>query len=143
MPAWLVLIVVFATYIPPNVLAQDYHVAFEGRPLKKVESSFELTSSHNLNADESFEYSVRVVERQGKYYWASRGMRELIRSESGAYITFHAADGSGYVRVGNPMLLDLRDQLPEEQRRKEIGYVEHLLSQFSSITYFGNRAKAR
>ncbi len=139
----LVFFVVFATYIPTNATTQDYRVAFEGRPLKKVESSFELTTSRSLSADQSFEYSVRIVERQGRYYWASRGMKELTRSEGGAYITFHAVDGSGYVRVGAPMFLDLRDQLPEEQRRREIGYVEHLLSQFSSITYYGNRTKAR
>src|SRR5687767_9751177 len=106
----------------PTLHAQDHTVVFEGQPLKKVESSFQLTTSRDLSPDESFEYSVRIVERRGKYYWASRGMKELIRSESGAYITFHAVDGSGYVRTGVPFLLELRDRLPENQRVKEIGY---------------------
>jgi len=142
MPAWLVLVAVFAFYFPKSLHAQDARAIFEGRPLEKVESSFETTTSRTLNADESFVNLVRIVERQGKYYWASRGMIELIRSESGAYITFHAVNGSGYIRVGTLMLLDLRDRLPEEQRRREIGYVEHLLLQFQSVTYYGNRAKA-
>lgn len=73
MPVWLVLIAVFATHIPTSALAQDYSVVFEGRPLKKVESSFERTTTQSLSADESFEYSVRIVERQGKYYWVSSG----------------------------------------------------------------------
>jgi hypothetical protein len=120
------------------VFAQE-SVVFEGLPLKTVESSFLATLARELNDDESFQYQVRIAERNGRYYWASRGMKELIRSESGAYITYHAVDGSGYVRVGGSALLELRERLPEEQRRQEIGYVEHLLTQFASVTYYGNR----
>jgi hypothetical protein len=129
--------------VPVALSAQDYRVVFEGRPVRKVESSFEAVLPSTLSADDAFKYSVRIIERNGKYYWASRDMRELLRHEAGAYITFFAVDGSGYVRIGVPVLLDLRDQLPDEQRRKEIGYVEHLLTQFVSITYYGNRLGAR
>lgn len=119
--------------------AQDHRVVFEGRPLHKVESSFTETETADLTPEESFEYSVRIVERAGQFYWASRDMRRLTRSESGAYITFHAVNGSGYVRIYIPMMLDLRERLPLETRRREIGYVEHLLAGFTSITYYGNR----
>ena len=118
--------------------AQDV-VVFEGTPLRKVESSFLATNVSNMSADEGIKYQVRIVEHNGKYYWASRERRQLVRTESGAYITFFAVDGSGYVRVGSPMLLELRDQLSEEQRQKEVGYSEHLLLQLSSVTYYGNR----
>ena len=114
-------------------------VVFEGRPVRKVESSFLATGAVDLSGDEAFEFQVRIVERQGKFFWATRGMKELVRSESDAYITYHAIDGSGYVRVGSPFLLDLMDQLPDDQRQQEIGYVEHLLIQFASLTYYGNR----
>ena len=132
-----------ALALPTALLAQDYRVVFEGRPLRKVESSFEQVLPTTLNTDDAFKYSVRIVERQGKYYWASRDMRALLRHEAGAYITFFAVDGSGYIRIGIPMMLDLRDHLPPEQRSKEIGYVEHLVTQFASITYYGNRLGAR
>jgi hypothetical protein len=131
-----------ALFVAPVLHAQDYAVVFEGRPLIKVESSFESTESSSLDSDEAFEFAVRIVERRGKYYWATREMRELVRSESGAYITFHAVDGSGYVRVGAPLLLELRDLLPADKRRREIGYVEHLLIQYASVTYYGNRSGA-
>lgn len=137
----LVFLIVFTAFVA--AYGQDYQVVFEGRPLVKVDSSFERTTTQKLTADESFELLVRIVERQGKYYWASRGMKELVRSESGAYLTFHAIDGSGYVRVGTPMMLDLRDRMPEPQRQREIGYVEHLVIQFQSVTYYGNRATTR
>lgn len=136
-------LVVLVILLPEAGWAQDYNVVFEGRPLRKVESSFERTVPSTLNSEDAFKYAVRIVERQGKYYWASREMRELIRHEAGAYITFFAVDGSGYIRIGIPMMLDLRDQLPAEQRRKEVGYTEHLLIQFASITYYGNRLGAR
>lgn len=121
---------------------QDYHVVFEGRPIRKVESSFSATVPSTLSSEDAFKYAVRIVERNRRYYWASRDMRELQRFEAGSYITFVAVDGSGYVRIGSPMLLDLRDRLPADQRRAEIGYVEHLLIRFGSITYYGNRLGA-
>ena len=127
------------TLVPRGTAAQEVRVVFEGTPLRKVESSFAATSTRALSEDEAGEYQVRIVERNGRYYWASREMRELIRSESGAYVTYHATDGSGYIRVGIPLLLDLRDRLPADRRREEIGYVEHLLIQFGSVTYYGNR----
>ena len=100
-----VLALALMTILPTRLRAQDYTVVFEGRPLRKAESSFEETVTANLTAEESFEYSVRIVQRQGKYYWASRDMRELTRHEGGAYITFIAVDGAGYVRIGIPMML--------------------------------------
>ena len=136
-------LVVLAIVVPGVGWAQDYTLVFEGRPLRKVESSFERIVPSTLSSEDAFKYAVRIVERQGKYYWGSREMRELVRHEAGAYITFVAVDGSGYIRIGIPMMLDLRDQLPAEQRRKEIGYTEHLLIQFGSVTYYGNRLGAR
>lgn len=138
MRAILAVVVALPVLVTP-LAAQAARVVFEGFPLRKVESSFLETTARALNDDEAFEYHVRIVERNGRYYWASREMRELIRSESGAYITYHAGDGSGYIRVGTPFLLDLRDRLPQEQREREIGYVEHLLIQYGSVTYYGNR----
>ena len=126
-----------------NLSAQDYRVVFEGRPVAKVEATFEEVQRTELRADEAFKYAVRIVQRQAKYYWASRQMKRLIRHEAGAYITYVAVDGTGYVRILIPMMLAMRDQLSPEQRSQEIGYTEHLLTQFASMTYFGNRLGAR
>ena len=138
-----IVFILFMTASAQLPAQQDSQVVFEGRPLRKVESAFERTTESSLTSDDAFKYSVRILERGGKYYWASREMRELLRHEAGAYITFISPDGAGYIRVGNGLLLNLRDQLPAEQRAKEIGYVEHLLTQFASITYYGNRLGSR
>ena len=138
-----ILFLTAAIWLPFAAAAQDYSVVFEGRPLRKLEASFDGALPSTLSSDDAFKYSVRIVQRQNKYYWASRDMRELARHEAGSYITFSAIDGSGYIRIGVPMMLDMRDALPEAQRKREIGYVEHLLSQFASVTYYGNRLGAR
>lgn len=121
--------------------AQRSTTVFEGFPTKKVESAFVDTRTEALTKNQSFEYQVRVLERNGKYYWASREMRQLLRSESGPYITFHAVDGSGYIRIYQDFMYEMMKQLPEEQRKQEIGYVEHLVIQFGSVTYYGNRSR--
>jgi len=118
-------------------------VVFEGEPLKKIERSFESATEIILTPDDAFEVRVRIVERNGRFYWQSRGMRKMTRSESGAYITYSAVDGSGYVRTFIPMMMDLRRRLPEKERGQEIDYTEHLLIQLQSITYFGNRLQLR
>jgi hypothetical protein len=129
----------FLTLATTPAYSQTGRVVFEGQPLTKVSISFEGASTVRLTSDEAFKAQVRIVERNGRYFWQTRGMKELSRAESGAYITYSAVDGSGYIRVHIPMMLDLREKLPKDQRDREIGYSEHLLTQFASVTYFGNR----
>ena len=79
-----------------SVAAQDYRVVFEGRPVVRVQLAFgEDAQTTALNPDEAFKYAVRIVERVGKYYWASRDMRELIRVEAGSYVTYTDRNGAG------------------------------------------------
>ena len=105
---------------------------------KRVEITFENTVSYPLTPDKSFEYQVRILEMKGTYYWASRGMKQLVRSESGSYITFHEVDGVGYVQIYKPFMYKMIEKLPYEQRQKEIGYMEHVIQELKSITYFGD-----
>lgn len=126
--------------LPVQALAgQGERVAFEGRPVLQLQSGFLATVRRDLSEDQGFEYQVRIIERNGRYFWATRQMIELARSEGGSYTTYVALNGAGYIRVGSPLLLDLRDRLPAEDRQREIGYVEHLLTQLESVTYYGNR----
>lgn len=40
----------------------------------------------------------RVISKiGGRYYWASRDNKEMTASASGAFVTFTALDGSGYL----------------------------------------------
>lgn len=60
-------LIALALTVSQPVSAQEA-VVFEGLPLKQVESSFLTTEARELNGDESFQYQVRIVERNGRYY---------------------------------------------------------------------------
>src|SRR5690606_31125354 len=83
----------------PGIASAQERAIFEGRPLLKVQVSFGNTDERRLTDNESFEFQVRIVERDGRYFWATRAMKELRRSVSGVYITYHAIDGTGYIRI--------------------------------------------
>lgn len=127
----------------PSLVAQEPStngtVVFEGTPRKKVEVAFLGAREEKLNSDQSFEFQVRILERNGKYYWATREMRELKRIEGPTYITYLELRGAGYIRTFQPFVYEMMKKLTPEQRKEEIGYVEHVVLQFSSITYFGDR----
>jgi hypothetical protein len=131
------ILVIAALLLAPASHTAAQTVVFEGQPLKKIQVDFTGLAELQLDSQQAAESAVRVVEHNGRYFWASREMKELKRSESGAYVTYHAIDGSGYVRTAGPLLSSLLKQLSPDQRHAEAEYVEHLLLQFASITYYG------
>lgn len=79
-----------------------------------------------------------IEEIDGKYYWATRDRKPLIRYAAGAYITYVALDGAGYIRTLNP-LFDRK--LVESLMSKTdlmFDYVEHMTLGLRSITYYGH-----
>ena len=77
-----------------------------------------------------------VISRIGdQYYWASRENKSMVRIDGGAFITFLAADGAGYVRVIAPGMKGTVSMMAETE--KQFDYVEHLLIGLGSVTYYG------
>ena len=70
-----------------------------------------------------------------RFYWASRDNKELRRYESGAFTTFVAVDGSGYVRVIHSDMKAAAALVYGSA--KEFDYVEHMLLGLDSVTYYG------
>ena len=69
-----------------------------------------------------------------------RQRKRLIRSESGGFITFHAVDGSGYVRILKPeVVASMKQRFSEADLAAVPDYVEHLLIGLDSITYYGDK----
>src|SRR5262245_39357399 len=56
----------------------------------------------HLSPAEAKKYECLIHKRDGKYYWTSRDNKELMQAGSGAFMTFMARDGSGYVRMIRP-----------------------------------------
>jgi hypothetical protein len=61
----------------------------------------------------------------------------MIRLYSGAFITFLATDGSGYVRIIAPGMKDSASLMGDAE--SSFDYVEHLLIGLRSVTYYGTR----
>lgn len=78
-----------------------------------------------------------VISRIGDdYYWASRENTEMVRLEGGAFITYLAVNGSGYVRVIAPDMKQAAALMSETAAKFD--YVEHLLIGLKSVTYYGS-----
>lgn len=60
----------------------------------------------------------------------------LVKQEARAYVTYVATTGAGYVRVLSPSMRKALAAMAPEQREKEF-YVEHMVNQLGSVTYFG------
>ena len=125
-----------ALLLPASTAAE---VVFYGQPVKKITTTYESSDSQLLIPSKAREYAVTITSEGGQFLWASRENKPLARTEGVTYITYHATDGSGYVRVYQPFMYEMLGQLPPDQRAKEIGYVEHLVHQFGSITYYGDK----
>jgi hypothetical protein len=70
-----------------------------------------------------------------EYFWASRENVPMVRIESGAYITYVAVNGAGYVRVIDAAAKGAASLLGGAE--EEFDYTEHLLIGLRSITYYG------
>ncbi len=118
-----------------NTFAAD--LVFEGHSYKKIEIAENIVTTHEIEKSKSPEYKVIIQQENGNYYWNTRNNIQLIKKESGVYITFIAINGAGYIRVLNETMRDVYKLLPEEERQKSYLYMEHLIHQLGSITYYG------
>ncbi len=128
------------------VLAEQdqYEVVLEGRPGKRVKAGDTevgwTVREETLDRGDSEEYLVRVVkDRRGNYFWASREMRPMARTESGIFVTYSAGAG-GYVKTFKEPALDmLRKDGVIGLYEPGHEYVEHIPFLLHSINYWGTR----
>jgi len=112
-------------------------LVFEGYPSKKIEITEQTSASFDIAKSKASEYKVVIVREGEKYYWRSRNNLQLVPMQSGAYVTYLAVNGSGYVRVLNETMREMYKILPDEEKQKSYLYMEHLIHQLGSITYYG------
>ena len=129
------LALVFAAAASLSASAAD--LEFEGMPSVKIEMLEGASQTQPVPPQRAREFAVRVTKTPSGYAWATRNNVPLVKYESGAYITYVATTGAGYVRVLSPTMRTALQSLPKEQREKEFVYMEHIVNQLGSITYFG------
>jgi len=101
---------------------------FVGTPLISVESDPRESKRTELSNTTDSKYRCRIVRQGRKYFWASRGSRELIRANAGDWTYFVSPEGSGYVKV-------LTGDIP-----MPYDYIEHVTDELKTYTYWGKRA---
>ena len=115
-------------------LAQPTTV-FSGRPSIKVSEGGTERVAEQVSQQDAINLASVISEIGGNYYWASRENTELARVQSGAFITFIAFNGSGYVRIIEPTLKGAAALMSDTAA--QFDYVEHVLLGWESVTYYG------
>lgn len=110
-------------------------VFFAGIPKIKISEGGIERLPEEILRDKAMEYKCIITKTDDKYYWTTRQNLELTPISAGAFITFFALNGSGYIRIVNPEMKEAASIMGGTE--KEFDYVEHLLIGLKSITYYG------
>jgi|GEM_PF-1483766 len=108
---------------------------FNGVPIVKISEGGLERLPETLSVEAAINLGCVISEIGGRYYWATRQNKELIRRSAGAFITYSAIDGSGYVRVLDPAFKAAAALVSPTESRFD--YVEHLLIGLRSVTNYG------
>jgi hypothetical protein len=108
---------------------------FIGIPSIKVTEGGIERNAEKIEQSKASSVACVVKEIDGKFFWETRGNKPLLKTESNAFITFLAVDGSGYVRLIKPSLKEAASAISNTE--KNFDYVEHLTLGLRSVTYYG------
>lgn len=131
----LLLILVFACFV------QSSEIVFQGLPMKGIMLTDGNVVEAQMTSEMAAKAPIEIIKENGKYYWNTREKNELIRAESGSYVTYIAINGSGFIRVFSETMQKIYDQLPTEMKEVEYNYMEVLTKQLGGIIYYGKATK--
>lgn len=132
------LVTFFLLFLAPVSFAQSETI-FSGTPIIKISEGGTERLPENLPRKDAVNLKCIISKIGEKYYWASRENTEMVRKESGAFVTFLAINGSGYVRIISPKMKDMASLMGKTEANFD--YVEHLLTGLRSITYYGTNTQ--
>ena len=114
-------------------------IVFTGIPEIKISEGGISRIPETLSKSKAIEYKCTITKIDDKYYWTTRENIELIPISGGAFITFLAVNGSGYVRIVKPEMKEVTREFGKIMKDPEekFDYVEHLLVGLKSVTYYG------
>jgi len=100
------------------------------QPSAPSPTSQSFRHSFNLTREQQAQYGIVILKRGNSYFWASREMKPLIHSLSGAFHYFIEPNGGGYIKVFDRRLL-------MEEKNPRFLYLEHVTLWMQTITYWG------
>lgn len=129
--------VIFLIVAVPIFAAES--IIFTGIPKIKISEGGVSRITENVPNDKAIQFKCTITQLDDKYFWTSRDNVELLAIANGAFITYWAIKGSGYVRVTNPEMRETlrRMGILVGDPEAEFDYVEHLLLGLKSVTYYG------
>jgi hypothetical protein len=118
-----------------TVAAQAQSTIFTGLPTLKITEGGVERSADKLDRATASSLFCVINEKDGKFYWETRGNKPLLKIDSNAFVIYVAVDGSGYVRVLKPEFKKAAASISATE--KNYDYVEHMLLGLRTITYYG------
>lgn len=106
-----------------------------GSPSVKISEGGSYRLPEQLEPSKASNLACVITKVGDEYLWASRENIPLLRLDSGAFLTFIALNGSGYVRVVKKDHKEIVSLMSETEQ--EFDYVEHLTIGLRSVTYYG------
>lgn len=103
---------------------------FAGTPSVRIDADGGQSVRVELSDLGAKKYECRIIAKGKKFLWASRGNRELIRSDSGDYTYFISPEGTGYIKVA------LTKSGPFD-------YMESFTTELKTVTYWGKRTQSQ
>ena len=102
---------------------------FTGIPSVRIDADGAQSIRVELSDLGAKKYECRIVGRGKKYFWASRGNRELIRSDSGDYTYFISPEGTGFIKIALT-------------KSGAFDYMESFTTEMKTVTYWGKRSSS-
>ena len=110
-------------------------IIFSGKPIVRITENGISRVTNKLEKKQSLEYKCTITKVDKQYLWTTRGNIELIRTQSGAFITFLAVNGSGYIRI---LEESYKSKIPSVlTTEKKFDYVEHMMIGLGTVSYYG------
>jgi hypothetical protein len=128
------LLLILALCAAPQLVDAQERVVLRARPVSRVISEAASAKRSELPVAERDQNQLLTVERDGRYFWASREDRELQHVFSGIYHLYIDPRGGGYVKI-----LDQRHLTPGfKVVGPDIQYLEHVALGLTTLTYWGS-----
>ncbi|MFA5090297.1 MAG: hypothetical protein WC510_04620 [Candidatus Omnitrophota bacterium] len=133
--AWLLVILVGCIVTLQGYAQENEEIVFSGIPAIKISEGGVSRIVEDLKGANASEAECIITKVGDKYLWKTRNNTELFIVKSGAFVSFIATNGSGYVRIIPSDLKEATSLMDETE--KKCDYVEHLSIGLRSVTYYG------
>ena len=133
--AWILVILVGCILVIQGYAQENEEIVFSGIPTVKISEGGVNRVVEDLKGAKASEAECVIAKIGDKYLWKTRNNTELFLVQSGAFVSFVATNGSGYVRIIPSDLKEAASLMDDTEKKYD--YVEHLLIGLRSVTYYG------